>query len=73
MAAYVRQQGQIVLILSKAEATALQERIEITEDAAQEVYEIARLNGEKSAALDRAKRALSIACEAGSRSGAAIQ
>jgi hypothetical protein len=73
MAAYVKQQDQIVLILSKAEATALNERIRITDGDAQEVYDAMPLNTSTAAALDRAQRALSVACEPGSRSGAAIQ
>lgn len=73
MAAYVKQHDQIVLILSKAEASALNDRILRTQDGWKVAADAFPQNGMKASALDRAQRALSVACEPGSRSGAAIQ
>ena len=75
MAAYVKQADQVVLILSKAEATAFNEFIGFMQEwVDQEEVEIPpRVNHEKEKARDRAIRALDVACNPGSRSGAAIQ
>lgn len=73
MAAYVKQADQVVLILTKAEATALNNRL-VEADQSCEDEELAEpINNSTAAALDRARRALSVACEPGSRSGASIQ
>lgn len=68
MAAYVKQADQVVLIFSHAEAVALRDLALYAEQAtAQEP-----VNNATKAARDRATRAISIACERASRSGAAI-
>ena len=73
MAAYVKQQDQVVLILSKAEALALKDRLDRTQEGWDVVVELFPSNNSTAAALDRAQRALAVACEPSSRSGAAIQ
>ena len=69
MAAYVKQADQVVLIMSKAEAIALLNL------AAYAVDKGVKLSTNNSVveAQDRAFRALDVACNPGSRSGAAIQ
>ena len=69
MAAYVKHGDQIVLSLSKGEASALLALVIVGERTA------ARHTANHSvvAARDRAVKALETACEPGSRSGAAIQ
>lgn len=68
MAAYVKQADQVVLILTKAEASALRELALRGKSEEQ----IEPLNPSTESAQDRAFRTLEIACEPGSRSGAAI-
>lgn len=68
MAAYVKHGDQIVLALSKGEASALLEIALDGEKAASKVM----TNNAVRHARDRALRALEIACEPGSRSGQAI-
>lgn len=69
MAAYVKQADQVVLILSKAEANAL---LSLAAYAVDEEAVETR-NHSVIEAQRRAFKALEIACEPGSRSGAAIQ
>lgn len=69
MAAYVKQGDQIVLLLSRAEAQALRDLALYAEHALADDV----INKQTKLAADRASRALSIACEPSSRSGAAIQ
>jgi len=73
MAAYVKQADQVVLILSKAEATALNDRLMRTQEEAEISFGLEPSNNSTAAALDRARRALDTACNPSSRSGAAIQ
>ena len=68
MAAYVKQGDQIVLILSKAEGVALRDLATYAEAAIAEES----TNPSTNAARDRAVRAICVACEPGSRSGATV-
>ncbi len=69
MAAYVKQADQVALILSKAEASALLELALNGEDkAATEA-----VNNSTASARNRAVRALEVACNPGSRVGAAYE
>lgn len=70
MAAYVKHGDQIVLALSLGEAQALRDAALTGES---EYRDNQKLNPQTAAALDRATRAISTACERSSRSGAAIQ
>lgn len=75
MAAYVKQADQVVLILTKAEATALRDLMTFAHDYARKI-EHSRgqpVTGQVAHARERACRALSIACEPGSRPGASIK
>lgn len=70
MAAYVKHGDQIVLALSKGEAAAL---LDVVLAGEEELARRPAPNNSVSAARNRAVRALETACEASSRSGAAIQ
>jgi len=69
MAAYVKQADQVVLIMSKEEATAL---LNLASYAIDKGVKLST-NNSVLEAQDRAFRALDVACNQGSRSGAAIQ
>ena len=68
MSAYVKQADQVVLLLSKAEAQALLTLATYALDRGA----VLSKNISVVEAQDRAFRALSVACERSSRSGAAI-
>jgi len=68
MSAYVKQGDQVVLLLSRAEANALLSLAAYAVDR----EEVETKNHSVIEAQRRAFRALEIACDAGSRSGAAI-
>ena len=69
MAAYVKQADHVVLILSKAEAKALLDLATWAFDRGA----VLSKNNSVVEAQDRAFKALDVACNPGSRSGAAIQ
>lgn len=71
MAAYVKDRDSVVLLMSKAEAAALNEFVQMAR-IDDELDARRPANGETAKALDRATRALDAASNSASRTGARI-